>query len=110
MGITNGSSTVIESSVNTNGHSTAATFPPRCPNCRNWIGSSVNLEERLNHTQHILNGCRSFQNQGRYDWRHDAVLNFIGRSQMCIQTFHMIFHINYASEKESIGFNVQNKF
>ena len=81
LGITNGSNSVIESSVNTNGHSNAAIFPSRCPNCRNWIGSSVNLEERLNHTQHILNGCRSFQNQGRYDWRHDAVLNFIGRSQ-----------------------------
>ena len=68
---------VIESSSN-NLQSSAAIYPARCPQCRNWIGNSVTLEDRMNHTQHILNGCRSFQNQGRYDWRHAAALNYIG--------------------------------
>ena len=61
-----------------NGHPSAAIYPSRCPHCRNWIGNSVTLEEKMIHTQHILSGCKKFQNQGRYNWRHDAVLNYIG--------------------------------
>jgi hypothetical protein len=30
--------------------------------------------------QHVLNGCTSFKTQGRYHWRHRAVLNYIGTS------------------------------
>ena len=62
-----------------NGHSSAAIYPSRCPHCRNWIGNSISLEEKMIHTQHILSGCKKFQNQGRYNWRHDAVLNYIGK-------------------------------
>merc|ERR1712038_1321716 len=75
FGIANANS-VINSSI-TNGHSSAAIYPSRCPHCRNWIGNSVTMEEKMIHTQHILCGCKKFQNQGRYNWRHDAVLNYI---------------------------------
>jgi len=57
-----------------------AEFPPRCPHCKNWIGNVLpgsECGEGNVHQQHILNGCRCFSTQGRYKWRHTAVLNYI---------------------------------
>jgi len=50
-------------------------YPPRCPHCKNWIGNQSSEDKPVQ--QHILNGCRTFQNQGRYGWRHTALLHFI---------------------------------
>ena len=49
-------------------------YPSRCPHCKNWIGNQNSEEQQV---QHILNGCRTFENQGRYRWRHQALLYFI---------------------------------
>ena len=45
----------------------------RCMHCKNWVGS-----DHLIQIQHVLNGCKSFKSQGRYIWRHVAVLDYIG--------------------------------
>ena len=41
--------------------------------CKNWVGS-----DHLIQIQHVLNGCKCFKNQGRYLWRHIAILDYIG--------------------------------
>ena len=50
-----------------------ADFFFRCPHCKNWIGNAASDV----HQQHVLNGCRTFSSQGRYRWRHTAVLHYV---------------------------------
>ena len=50
-------------------------FKGRCLHCKHWVGDKG---ADLVQIQHVLNGCKSFKMQGRYHWRHEAVLNYIG--------------------------------
>jgi len=45
----------------------------RCSHCKNWVGNEVMVQ-----IQHVLNGCISFKSQGRYHWRHEAILDYLG--------------------------------
>ena len=45
----------------------------RCIHCKHWVGNDAQVQ-----IQHVLNGCKSFKTQGRYLWRHEAVLDYIG--------------------------------
>ena len=45
----------------------------RCMHCKNWVGAANEVQ-----IQHVLNGCKSFKTQGRYMWRHLAILDYIG--------------------------------
>ena len=47
----------------------------RCLHCKHWVGDKG---ADLVQIQHVLNGCKSFKMQGRYHWRHEAVLDYIG--------------------------------
>ena len=53
---------------------------PTLVNLQQWGKSSSNLCPHCHNrhtTNHILNCCDSFLNQGRYTWRHDNVIHYI---------------------------------
>jgi len=47
----------------------------RCLHCKHWVGDKG---ADLVQLQHVMNGCKSFKMQGRYHWRHETVLDYIG--------------------------------
>lgn len=64
-----------ECSVSESLHNTKIIEKGRCLHCKHWVGDKG---ADLVQIQHVLNGCKSFKMQGRYHWRHEAVLNYIG--------------------------------
>lgn len=36
---------------------------------------------------HVVNGCKTYLNEGRFTWRHDSVLNFIATSLKSVQHY-----------------------
>lgn len=47
----------------------------RCMHCKHWVGDKG---AEMVQIQHVLNGCKCFKMQGRYHWRHEAVLDYLG--------------------------------
>jgi len=64
-----------ECSVSESLHNTKIIEKGRCLHCKHWVGDKG---ADLVQIQHVLNGCKSFKMQGRYHWRHEAVLDYIG--------------------------------
>ena len=62
---------IINSSINT---------LPTASNLKQW---GKRTSDKCHHcdgvetTQHILNGCKTFLDEGRYTWRHDNILHYL---------------------------------
>ena len=53
---------------------------PTANNLKQWgkqTGDKCRHCNNTETTQHVLNGCKKFLEDGRYTWRHDSVLNYI---------------------------------
>ena len=58
-------------------------------------------------TNHIINCCKTYLDQGRYTWRHDNILNYIANS---IDTSKCDFHIDIKDYQTSAGGTIPANF
>ena len=62
---------IINSSINT---------LPTASNLKQWgkrTSNKCHFCDGVETTQHILNGCKTFLDEGRYTWRHDNILHYL---------------------------------
>ena len=49
----------------------------QCQTLKNGTREHQTNVDRVETTQHILNGCKTFLDEGRYTWRHDNILHYL---------------------------------